>query len=107
MELKDTNGKVIAKVTGCDCNAGDVDEGVWVEVLADDGTRPTLCLVKTKTKGEWYLGVYRDAKAPSIKACDLAVSFGGVGPTLQVTKGDKVAIVDLFDLVTHVQNHQG
>ena len=101
-EIKDDSGKVIASVTAADVNAAGCDEGVWVEVKADDGTRPTLCLVKDKKggpfSGGWYLGVFRDAKSPGT-GCDLAVSFGKDGPTLQVVKGKEVRIVNLFDVI--------
>jgi hypothetical protein len=104
-ELKDDGGKVIATVTAADVNSKGCDEGIWVEVRADDGTRPTLCLVKdTKSgpfAGGWYLGVFRDAKKPGT-ACDLAVSFGKEGVILQATKGKEVRIVNLFDLIDKV-----
>lgn len=105
MNICDSKGKVIATVTAADPNMADVDEGVWLEVQADDGTRPTLCLVKQRGKssrnpiesaGRWYLGVYRDARKPGV-ACDLAITFGPEGPVLQVVKGKEVRQVNLFD----------
>lgn len=107
MNIQDDKGKVIAKVTAADPNDAHCDEGVWVEVKADDGTRPTICLVKLKplpgsTTAPWYLGVYRDAKSSDvIGGCDLGVSFTEKeGPVLQVRRGDDVKIVNLFDLLS-------
>ena len=105
MEIKDQNGKVIAKITGADQNISGCDEGVWVELQADDGTRPTLCMVKDQPGGphggNWYLGVYRDSHAAKIVACDLAIMFCKEhGPELQVTKGDQVKSYNLFDLLS-------
>lgn len=105
MNIKcDKTERVIAKVTAAGPNSAGCEEGVWVEVQAADGTKPTLCLVKDKPGGSfdggWYLGVYRDANNPGI-ACDLAVSFCKKdGPTLQVVKGQEVKIVNLFDLIS-------
>lgn len=101
-EVKGGSGKTVATVTAADVNSATCDEGVWVEVKADDGTRPTLCLVKDVKggpyQGDWFLGVFRDARRPG-KGCDLAVSFTAEGPVLQVAKGGEVKIVNLFDLL--------
>lgn len=102
MELHDKNGKLIAKISASGAGGG-LEEGVWVEIQAADGTRPTLCLVKGKPHGEaddgWYLGVYRDTKQPGI-ACDFAISFTkSGGPVLQATKGKEVRSKSLFDLL--------
>jgi hypothetical protein len=105
MEIKDINGKIIATVTAADPNTAGCDEGLWVELKADDGTRPTLCVVKDRPGDYsigWYLGVYRDAKNPGVNGCDLAISFNSGGPMLQVRSGDKVKIVSLFDLIAKV-----
>lgn len=104
MELKDSKGKVVAKVTAADPNIAGCDEGIWLEVQADDKTKPTLCLVKDKPdgphKGNWYLGVYRDANQANA-GCDLAVTFDKEkGPVLQIVKpGHPPKIVSLYDLV--------
>ena len=100
MEIKDGD-KVIATVTAADANVGGCDEGIWIEVKADDGTRPTICLIKDKPKGPhsgaWYLGVYRDVNKAGI-ACDFAILFDkNKGPQLQVVKGSQVKIINLFD----------
>ncbi len=105
MEIKDDNGKVIAKVSAADVNAAGCDEGVWVEVQADDGTRPTVCLIKDKPcgpfAGGWYLGVYRDTTQKDITACDLAVSFTAEGPVVQATGPyGQVKQVNLFALLS-------
>lgn len=101
MEIKTPDGKTIAKVTAADPNVAGCDEGAWVELVTDDGTKPVLCLVKDKPdgphKGALYLGVYRDTR--NSKACDLAVLFDKEnGPILQITKGTEVKQVNLFDL---------
>jgi hypothetical protein len=102
-ELKDDAGKVVATVTGANPDANGCDEGVWLELQADDGTRPTLCLVKDKKGGHmhgaWFLGVFRDARNTG-SGCDLAITFDKAdGPVLQVIKGGKVKHADLFDLL--------
>lgn len=100
VEIKDKKGKVIAKITAADPDASGCDEGLWVEIQADDGTRPTLCLVKGKANDPlgWYLGVYRDVEKTK-GPCDFALSFGKNGPELQVTKGKETKSVNLFDLL--------
>lgn len=107
MELKDSKGKIVATVTAHDGSGGPVDEGVWVEVQAGDGTRPTICLINsTDVAGtDWYVGFYRDAKARDIKGCDFAVALTEHGPTLQVIKDGQIRIVDLFDLAGHLESH--
>lgn len=107
MELKDEKGKVIAKVTAADPNNTQCDGGVWVELQADDGTRPTLCIVKGRPgdySSGWYVGVYRDGRARDVgQGCDLAVSFDPqAGPVLQVRQGDQAKIVNLFDLLAKI-----
>lgn len=102
-QLKDNNGKVIAEVTAADVNQPGCDEGVWVEMKADDGTKPTICFVKDKPggpqNGGWYLGFYRDTNNAG-PACDFAICFDKKdGPILQVTRGDEVKQVSLFDLL--------
>jgi hypothetical protein len=102
VEIKDCNGKVIAKVVAADPNVSGCDEGIWLEVQADDGTRPMLCLVKDKPDGpfggDWYIGAYRDSKQPGI-ACDLAISLTKDGPVLQAVRGKEVRQKSLFDLL--------
>lgn len=103
LELKDKSGKVIAKVTAADPNVAGCDEGVWLEIQADDGSKPTLCLIKDKPsgpfKGGWYLGVYRDVRHAG-PGCDFAISFDKEnGPSIQVTKGQEVKQRSLFDLL--------
>jgi hypothetical protein len=104
VDIKDDKGKVVAKVTAANPDSDSCDEGVWVEMQADDGTRPTLCFIKPKagsvyTTG-WYLGVYRDAKKPAA-GCDIGLSFDEkAGPILQVVRGDDVKTVNLFDLLS-------
>ncbi len=94
MDIKDSKGKVIAKVTAADPNQSECQEGLWLEVVADDGTKPTICLIK-KTS-DWYLGVYRDAN--DAYACDFAIIFNKEeGPSIQVTKGKEVKTVNLFE----------
>lgn len=106
-EVKDKNGKVVVEVETRDGPRGPLDEGVWVTVNADDGTRPTLAFVKHTGHGydgEWYLGVYRDTQSgdPHM-ACDLAVLFTtDRGPVLQVAKGGKFKTVDLYELIEKV-----
>lgn len=101
MEIKDDKGNVVAKVVAA--VGGGIEEGVWIEVQAADGTRPTLCLVKDKPGGPfgggWYVGAYRDARHPGV-ACDVAISLTEKdGPTLQATRGKEVRIKSLFDLL--------
>lgn len=104
MNITDDKGNVVAKVTSVGPKSGtDLEEGIWVEVQAADGTRPTLCLVKGRPGGSaedgWYLGVFRDAKKPGV-ACDLAVSFSAKdGPMIQAVRGKEVIIKSLFDLL--------
>ncbi len=96
--------KVVATITAKNVNSPECDEGVWVELKADDGTKPTLCMIKTKKDdtfgGDWYLGVYRDASDANIVACDVGIVFSKNGPAIQVAKGDKVKIVDLFEMIS-------
>lgn len=103
MEIKDKNGKVVAMVTAMNSEGGPTDEGIWLEVQADDGTKPTLCLIKSqgyRQPGDWFLGVYRDARSKDIRACDLAIRFSvNDGVTLQVAQNGKVKVVNLFDLI--------
>jgi len=105
-EIKDANGKVIAEIVAADTNVPMCDEGVWLTFRADDGTKPAVGLIKDQQNGPldgaWYLAFYRDSKKAN-GSCDLAISFEPTGPVLQVTKGDKVAIVDLYDFVTAYQ----
>ena len=99
--LMGSKGKVVAVITAADPNSQDCDEGVWLEVQADDGSKPTLCLIKRKD-GSWYLGVYRDAN--HAHACDLSVLFDKEeGPTLQVAKGKDVVTTKLFDLIKRLE----
>jgi len=102
-EVKSPDGKVVATVNAANPNGSGCDEGVWVEMQADDGTRPTLCMVKDKPdgpfKGAWYFGVYRDTKDTNI-ACDFAILFDKEkGPQLQVVRGQEVQAASLFDLL--------
>lgn len=101
-EIKDVNGKVIAAITAADPNEDGCDEGLWLEVRADDGTRPTISLVKDKPdgpmKGAWYLGFYRNAKN-TILGCDLTITFTKDGPVLQVIKNEELIIINLFDIL--------
>jgi len=105
--ITDHKGKIIATVMAADPNAQGCDEGVWVELRADDGTKPTICLVKDRPDGPhhgaWYLGVYRNALAPN-PGCDLAVTFSEAeGPVLQVIKGDSVKRVNLHRLAELIE----
>jgi hypothetical protein len=101
MEIKTPSGKVVATVSAADPNTEFCDEGVWIEVKADDGTRPTLCLIKRKPDEDWYLGVYRDVKKTA-GACDLGLTFSKEGPILQVVKAGEVKVVNLFDLLAQM-----
>lgn len=106
LELKDSHGRVVAKIMAANPDALHADEGIWLEVQADDGMRPTLCLMKTKSRstrtgpegGDWYIGMYRDAKNVAI-GCDFGISFTADGPVVQVVKGNEVKSVNLFDLL--------
>jgi hypothetical protein len=99
IELKDAEGRVIAKAT---CQAfrpgGHIDRGIWLELVTDDKSKPTLCLVHSGDGSGWYIGVYADANKPG-SGCDLAFSFGKDGPTLQIVKEDKAKTVNLFDVL--------
>ncbi len=99
MNITDDKGQVVAKVTSV-AKHGEIEEGIWLEVQAADGTRPTLCLVKGPCAGAngWYLGVYRDTRNPGV-ACDFAISFTKDGPVIQATKGREVVSKNLFDLL--------
>lgn len=103
MTIKDQNGKVRAKITAMDINSPGCDEGIWVEIVTDDGTTPCLCFVKDTPdgphNGNWYLGVYRDVNNPSI-GCDVALIFDPKsGPKIQVVRGEQVKLISLFDLI--------
>lgn len=107
VEIKDEFGKVIARVTDANPNVNGCEEGVWCEIQAADGSKPTLCLIKDKEDGtfdgDWYIGAYRDSKNAPF-GCDLAIRFTQQGPTLQVIKGKDVKILNLFDLLSTIEN---
>lgn len=106
IELKDSDGNVVAKIQSESPGQIQCKTGVWLTMKTEDDTEPTLCLVKTGDKA-WYLGFYRDAKSSPV-ACDLAISFNKeTGPMIQVAKGDEVEQIPLFDFVKDFSKKTG
>lgn len=101
IEVKTESGKVVATVTAANPNIHGCEEGIWIEVKANDNSKPTICLIKDKVdgtyQGDWYIGAYRNA-ADAPLGCDLALRFSKDGPVLQVIRGKEVKIIDLFDI---------
>jgi len=105
-ELKDKDGNVVAKIQAESPGQLECKSGIWLTLQTDDGTEPTICIVKTGTGG-WYLGFYRDSKSSPV-ACDLAVTFDKKdGPLLQVAKGNEIETVSLMSFIKDFTHKTG
>lgn len=101
MEIKDSKGNVIAKITSARPAQEQCQEGVWLEMQCTNGTRPTICLI-AQQNGNFYVGAYKNI-ANSPKACDFAVTLTANGPELQILKGDKTKIINLYDFIDKIE----
>lgn len=98
MKIFDKSDKLVAEIDVLDGNKEVVDAGLWITLKTEDGTKPSLCLIKNS--GHFYLGLYKDTNKSTV--CDFAVTVDDSGVHLQAVKNGEVAVADLFDLIKKV-----